>query len=139
MEIIKYDGSKKDWTLFRRKRGQQDWEWQEVGSNILNADGLIDMTKFYESEGYTVFDSADDFIEFSAGDDFFLDLLKNGDYADAKKHMDFLIEQCEYFDKYMNDDSLIISHDASGAVDVVPKFAENVTEDSTEYQVGAIE
>ena len=76
MEIIKYDDSKKDWTLFRRKRGQRNFEWQEVGSNILNADGLIDMTKFYESEGYTVFDSADDFIEFSAGDDFFLDLLK---------------------------------------------------------------
>lgn len=136
MQINKYDGTSKDWTLFSRKRGQQDWEWKELGSNILNADGLINMSKFYESEGYTVFDSADDFIEFEVGDDFFTGLLKNGDYFKAKEHLDFVVEKCEYFDKYMDEDHLIILHDASGSVDVVPKFSDRVTEDATEYIVG---
>lgn len=55
MEIIKYDGSKKDWTLFKRRRGQQDWEWQDVGANLLNNEGLINMEEFYGGDGRVIF------------------------------------------------------------------------------------
>jgi hypothetical protein len=136
MEIIKYDGSEKNWTLFKRKCGQHDWEWQDIGLKLLNVNGLINMEEFYGSSGYTIFFDIDSFIEFETGDNFFTDLLKNGDYDKAEKQLNFVIEACEYINKYMNDDSLILLHDASGSIDIVPKFASSFVDDATEYQVG---
>lgn len=136
MEIIKYDGTKKDWTLFKRKRGQQDWEWKDVGANLLNSEGLINMEEFYGDDGRVIFFDLDGFIEFETSGEFYTDLLKNGDYDEAKEHLSRVVERCEYIEKYMNDESLIIYEDASDSVEVVPKFAAGVTEDSTEYCVG---
>lgn len=104
-----------NFSLFRRKRGQQDWEWKDYGREFLTDGGYIDMETFLADECET-FTTKKEFVEYAKG---------NGeDYS-------------KILEKFQPEKHLIVCYPASGDVWLEEKYQScYIDMDSYEYRVG---
>lgn len=129
-----FDPRKDNFSLFRRKKGKHDWEWEDYGfADCLTKDGQIDLSIFLDD--CTTFDDWDDFIDYEI--DVIADDLKNGDES-VLENIKEKLELYNEFNRYY--DQLIVIHDASGSVWIEDKYVDAYTDmDSYEWVVGVAE
>lgn len=130
--IINTDfGKNDDVALFRRKRGQHDWDWENCGTYMLSKDGLIDMVKFLESDGYTVFDDFDEYLEYNRDV-----VTENYDDGELLTCIDFLKHMEEIHRDFVKYGGIIVQTD-NGDVWVEDRYRSSYVDDNSyEWSVG---
>lgn len=132
MQIIKYDGTEKDWKLFKRKKGQHDWEWQDCGYYSLTNKGLIDLTIFLQKDEIQIFKTFDEYYENQY--EIINENLNQKNFTIAIK----TIEKCQEIEIDFEEDKNIIIYDNLNVTSWIEnRYVESYTDDNSyEWRVG---